>query len=604
MPEGVTAGITLLANRYEIGDVIGRGGMATVHVGQDTRLGRRVAVKLLKPSLANDPAFRTRFRQEAQAAARMAHPTIVRVYDAGEETITENSGAEVQVPFIVMEHVEGRPLSEIIAEGPVDQAEAVRITSGILTALEYSHRAGVVHRDIKPANVMVTTTGQVKVMDFGIARAITDTSATVAQTTSILGTASYFSPEQARGETVDARTDLYSTGVVLFELLTGRPPFLGDSPVAVAYQHVSEQPVPPSTITPVVSPAIDAVTLHALVKDRTRRFQNAAEFRRDLEQAAAGQVPASTKKLQQQRANDASTMLFGVNPRTTTNSEVAFRELDDTQEHRPQRTQNRPPVAWIWVGILLTIAVITGVGFWVANLQPGQAPISSSVSVPNVVGATWNSASSALERRDLKPMRVEENSDDVSRGSVIRTEPGSGTAVARQQDIRVVVSLGPEQVAIPDVANQAQADAEQSLKTAGFEIGSITSDYSTTVPEGTVLGSDPASGSAHAKGTVVNLRVSNGLVQLPNVQQQPFETANATLAGLGLTVQPQPTSSCTGSTVTQQSAPAGDIAQGSTVTLTYCAAPDRPAAPSAPTGDTGGQPGQDGGGDDGGDGGN
>jgi serine/threonine-protein kinase len=600
----VTAGITLLANRYEIGDVIGRGGMATVHVGQDTRLGRRVAVKLLKPSLANDPAFRTRFRQEAQAAARMAHPTIVRVYDAGEETVTENSGAEVQVPFIVMEHVEGRPLSEIIAEGPVDQAEAVRITSGILTALEYSHRAGVVHRDIKPANVMVTTTGQVKVMDFGIARAITDTSATVAQTTSILGTASYFSPEQARGETVDARTDLYSTGVVLFELLTGRPPFLGDSPVAVAYQHVSEQPVPPSTITPVVSPAIDAVTLHALVKDRTRRFQNAAEFRRDLEQAAAGQVPASTKKLQQQRANDASTMLFGVNPRTTTNSEVAFRELDDTQEHRPQRTQNRPPVAWIWVGILLTIAVITGVGFWVANLQPGQAPISSSVSVPNVVGATWNSASSALERRDLKPMRVEENSDDVSRGSVIRTEPGSGTAVARQQDIRVVVSLGPEQVAVPDVANQAQADAEQSLKTAGFAIGSITSDYSTTVPDGTVLGSDPASGSAHTKGTVVNLRVSNGLVQLPNVQQQPFETANATLAGLGLTVQPQPTSSCAGSTVMQQSAPAGDIAQGSTVTLTYCAAPDRPTAPSAPTGDTGGQPGQDGGGDDSGDGGN
>jgi len=601
VPEGVTAGITLLANRYEIGDVIGRGGMATVHVGQDTRLGRRVAVKLLKPSLANDPAFRTRFRQEAQAAARMAHPTIVRVYDAGEETVTENSGAEVQVPFIVMEHVEGRPLSEVIAEGPVEQAEAVRITSGILTALEYSHRAGVVHRDIKPANVMVTTTGQVKVMDFGIARAITDTSATVAQTTSILGTASYFSPEQARGETVDARTDLYSTGVVLFELLTARPPFLGDSPVAVAYQHVSEQPVPPSTITPSVSPAIDAVTLHALVKDRTRRFQNAAEFRRDLEQAAAGQVPASTKKLQQQRANDASTMLFGVNPRTTTNSEVAFRELDDTQEHRPQRTQNRPPVAWIWVGILLTIAVITGVGFWVANLQPGQAPIASSVSVPNIVGATWSSASSALERRDLKPLRVDENSDDVASGSVIRTEPGSGTAVARQQDIRVVVSLGPEQVAVPDVANQAQDDAEQSLKAAGFDDGSITSENSTSVPQGTVLGSDPASGTSHTKGTVVNLTVSNGLVTLPAVLQQPFNTANATLANLGLTVQSQPVYSCTGGTVVQQSAPAGDIAQGSTVTLTWCAASDRPTTPPAPTNDTGGDQGGD---DDGGDGGN
>ncbi|WP_308221903.1 Stk1 family PASTA domain-containing Ser/Thr kinase [Curtobacterium sp. VKM Ac-2922] len=598
MPEGVTAGITLLANRYEIGDVIGRGGMATVHVGQDTRLGRRVAVKLLKPSLANDPAFRTRFRQEAQAAARMAHPTIVRVYDAGEETVTEPSGAEVQVPYIVMEFVEGRPLSDVIADGPVESDEAVRITSGILTALEYSHRAGVVHRDIKPANVMVTQTGQVKVMDFGIARAITDTSATVAQTTSILGTASYFSPEQARGETVDARTDLYSTGIVLFELLTGRPPFLGDSPVAVAYQHVSEQPVAPSTITPSVSPAIDAVTLHALVKDRTRRFQNAAEFRRDLEQAGAGHVPASTKKLQQQRANDASTMLFGVNPRTTSNPEVAFRELDDTQEHRPQRTQNRPPVAWIWVGILVAVAVIAGVVFWVANLQPGQAPVSSSVSVPNVVGATYDSASKALEQKDLVPVRVDENSDDVDKGSVIRTEPGSGTNVARKQNIRLVVSLGPEQVAVPDVANQTQDAAQSALKAAGFEVGAINTDYSPSVPEGTVLSTDPAASTSLTKGTVVNLTVSNGMVQLPDVSQQPIATANSTLANLGLTVKQQPSYACTGGLVSQQDQPAGDIAQGSTVVLTYCAASVRPSAPAtqapSPGGDSGGNAGDTG----------
>ncbi|WIB60257.1 Stk1 family PASTA domain-containing Ser/Thr kinase [Curtobacterium sp. MCLR17_007] len=602
MPEGVTAGITLLANRYEIGDVIGRGGMATVHVGQDTRLGRRVAVKLLKPSLANDPAFRTRFRQEAQAAARMAHPTIVRVYDAGEETVTETSGAEVQVPYIVMEFVEGRPLSDVIGDGPVESDEAVRITSGILTALEYSHRAGVVHRDIKPANVMVTQTGQVKVMDFGIARAITDTSATVAQTTSILGTASYFSPEQARGETVDARTDLYSTGIVLFELLTGRPPFLGDSPVAVAYQHVSEQPVPPSTITPSVSPAIDAVTLHALVKDRTRRFQNAAEFRRDLEQAGAGQVPASTRKLQQQRANDASTMLFGVNPRTTSNPEVAFRELDDTQEHRPQRTQNRPPVAWIWVGILLTIAVIAGVVFWVANLQPGQAPVSSSVSVPNVVGAAWSSAEKVFDQKDLVPVRVDENSDDVDKGTVIRTEPGSGTNVARKQNVRVVVSLGPEQVNVPDVANQAQDAAQNALKAAGFEVGAINTDYSPSVPEGTVLSTDPAANTSLTKGTVVNLRVSNGMVQLPDVSQQPIATANQTLANLGLTVRQQASYTCIGGLVVQQDQPAGDIAQGSTVVLTYCAASARPTSPptQAPAqggGDSGGTGGD--GGDDG-----
>ncbi|ROP72651.1 Stk1 family PASTA domain-containing Ser/Thr kinase [Curtobacterium sp. PhB115] len=594
MPEGVTAGITLLANRYEIGDVIGRGGMATVHLGNDTRLGRKVAVKLLKPSLANDPAFRTRFRQEAQAAARMAHPTVVRVYDAGEETVTENSGAEVQVPFIVMEYVEGRPLSDIIAEGAVAPDEAVRITEGILTALEYSHRAGVVHRDIKPANVMVTHTGQVKVMDFGIARAITDTSATVAQTTSILGTASYFSPEQARGETVDARTDLYSTGVVLFELLTGRAPFLGDTPVAVAYQHVSEQPVAPSSISPEVSPALDAVTLHALVKDRTRRFQNAAEFRTDLQQAAAGHIPTSSRKLQQHAANDASTVLFGVDPRTTTNSAAAFRELDDdTAEHRPQRTQNRPPVAWIWVGILLTVAVIVGVVFFVANLQPGKPPVSSSVSVPNVVGSTYSAAATALDKKDLTAVKVEENSDDVDKGRVIRTEPGSGTNVGRNQNVNVVVSIGPERVPVPDLAGQSQAAAQQALAAAGFEVGAITSDYSPDVPEGTVMASDPEAASLHTKGIVINLTVSNGKVQLPDVTQQQFSDAKASLEQLGLTVTPAPSYSCTGGIVTQQDTPAGDVTQGSSVALTYCAASSEPTR--APTSSSNSDDGDDGG---------
>ncbi len=253
--------------------------MAEVHAGVDARLGRRVAIKLLKPSLANDPAFRTRFRQEAQAAARMAHPTIVRVFDAGEETARDSTGAELQVPFIIMEQVDGRLLKDLVAQGPLDPAEAIRITEGILTALEYSHRAGVVHRDIKPGNVMVTSAGQVKVMDFGIARAISDSSATIAQTSAILGTAQYFSPEQARGESVDARTDLYSTGVVLYELLTGQPPFRGDTAVAVAYQHVSEAPVPPNVLNPAISPALNAVVLHALAKDRFERFQTAADFR-------------------------------------------------------------------------------------------------------------------------------------------------------------------------------------------------------------------------------------------------------------------------------------------------------------------------------------
>jgi serine/threonine protein kinase len=287
----VTEGTRLLASRYEVGALIGRGGMSDVHVGTDIRLGRRVAIKLLKPALATDPRFRVLFREEAQKAARMAHPTIVRVFDAGEETVREPNGLETQVPYIVMEFVDGRLLKDIVADGPLEPKEAVRIVSGILTALEYSHRALLVHRDIKPGNVMVTQNGQVKVMDFGIARAVSDNSATVADTSAVLGTAQYFSPEQARGETVDARTDLYSTGVVLFELLTGRPPFRGDRAAAVAYQHISEAAVAPSTLNPRVSPSLDSVVLHALAKDKFQRFQTAAEFRRDLEDASAGGIP-------------------------------------------------------------------------------------------------------------------------------------------------------------------------------------------------------------------------------------------------------------------------------------------------------------------------
>jgi serine/threonine-protein kinase len=241
-----------------------------------------VAIKVLKRDLAEDSAFRTRFRLEAQAASRMSHPTIVRVYDAGEDSETDPDGSVHPVPYIVMELVQGSLLKDLVADGPLPVATAVRYVDGILEALEYSHRAGVVHRDIKPGNVMITDAGQIKVMDFGIARAVSDSSSTVADTTAILGTAAYFSPEQAKGEPVDARADVYSTGVVLYELLTGRQPFRGETPVAVAYQHVSETPPVPSSINPNISPAIDRVVLHALTKDRFSRFQSAAEFRTDL----------------------------------------------------------------------------------------------------------------------------------------------------------------------------------------------------------------------------------------------------------------------------------------------------------------------------------
>jgi len=279
----------LIAERYELGSLIGRGGMAEVYSGTDTRLGRTVAIKLLKADLAADPNFESRFRQEAQAAARMAHPTIVRVYDAGEEITVDTFGVERRMPFIVMELVRGRVLRDLLHERRLSMQEAVDYTDGVLTALEFSHRAGVIHRDIKSANVMITESGSVKVMDFGIARALNEGSTTQSHTNGIMGTAQYFSPEQARGETVDARTDLYSTGVLLYEMLAGRPPFTGETAVSVAYQHVSE-PVPaPSQFNRQVSPMLDQVVLTALAKDRANRFQSAEQFRDALHAAISYQ---------------------------------------------------------------------------------------------------------------------------------------------------------------------------------------------------------------------------------------------------------------------------------------------------------------------------
>ncbi|WP_273168886.1 Stk1 family PASTA domain-containing Ser/Thr kinase, partial [Actinomyces israelii] len=279
----------VLAGRYEIRDLIGRGGMAEVHLGYDKRLSRIIAIKLLRSDIAGDPTFQARFRREAQSAAALNHPTIVAVYDSGEEEITAPNGATRSVPYIVMEYVEGHTVRELLGDGDaVPIPEAVEITTGVLDALEYSHRAGIVHRDIKPGNIMLTSTGAVKVMDFGIARAMEDSSATVTQTHAVVGTAQYLSPEQARGEVVDARSDLYSTGCLLYELLTGQPPFTGDSAVAIAYQHVREIPKPPSALAADVPESLDRVVLKALAKARDDRYQDAAHMRNELLAAARG----------------------------------------------------------------------------------------------------------------------------------------------------------------------------------------------------------------------------------------------------------------------------------------------------------------------------
>jgi len=572
--DGVAQGVRLLAGRYQVGDLIGRGGMADVHVGTDARLGRRVAIKLLKPALATDPAFRSRFRREAQDAAKMAHPTIVRIFDAGEETTVDSNGAEIQVPFIIMEFVDGRLLKDMIAAGPLDQTEALRITGQVLTALEYSHRAGVVHRDIKPGNIMITTAGQVKVMDFGIARAISESSASIAETSTIVGTAQYFSPEQARGEAVDARTDLYSMGIVLFEMLTGQAPFTGDNPVAVAYQHVNQQALRPSALNPAVSAATDAVVLRAVAKDRFERFQSAAEFRTGVEDASSGAgVVATTKR--QPAAADFNATLFGVNPTATSGSEATIRQLTAEETDRSVRTQSRPPVAWIWGGISILTVVIVAVGFFAVSISNTTFNGGSSIDVPDVVGASWDNGAATLTSAGTTPQRVDKVDDGVPAGVVISTDPPAGVSVAPEQVIKVYVSSGGAKVKVPDLAGLSQAKARKALESIGLSLGVTETAHSASIKKGVVIEASVASGTLVTPGeTTIDLTVSDGKVDVPDVVGDDVADATKALSGsdVGLTVKAEGDTGCSGGKVVSQSIK-GVQAQRANITIRYCAAP-------------------------------
>jgi eukaryotic-like serine/threonine-protein kinase len=565
--DSVNQRVRLLAGRYEIGALIGRGGMADVRVGTDARLGRRVAIKLLKPALAKDPAFRTRFRREAQDAAKMAHPTIVRIFDAGEETVVDPAGNEAQIPFIVMEYVDGRLLKDIIAEGPLPEHEAVRIAGQILIALEYSHRAGVVHRDIKPGNIMIATNGQVKVMDFGIARAVSESSATITETSAIVGTAQYFSPEQARGETVDARTDLYSTGVVLFEMLTGQAPFRGENPVAVAYQHVNQIPPPPSTLNRAVSPAVDAVVEHALSKDRFGRFQSASEFREQLDGAGSGAPPVVRQVVP---ANDFNATLFGVNPTMTANSDAALRQLTIDQDARGSRTQQRPPVAWIWAGIALLMVIVIAVVVWTITL-PKDTGIDKglSVKVPDLTGQSYDDAAAALKKLGLDPVEQQVPSSTIAPGAVISTTPGTGSSVAPHTSVTVTVSSGPTALSVPDVTGLSVDAATAKLKQVGLKVGTTTPEDSQTVAAGMIVETSPAAGTSAKSGDSINLLTSSGKINIPSVVGQSGSAAGATLTSLHVTYDVIPNPGCSGGTVSAQSI-VGEQPQNSSMTITVC----------------------------------
>ena len=512
----------VLGERYEIGGVLGRGGMAEVHRGRDLRLGREVAVKVLRGDLARDPSSQVRFRREAQAAASLNHPAIVAVYDTGEDRTA--TGA---TPYIVMEYVEGETLRDLLRrEGRLSPERAMSLTADICAALDFSHRNGIVHRDVKPGNVMITPQGTVKVMDFGIARAVSDSAATMTSTAAVIGTAQYLSPEQARGEGVDARSDVYSAGCLLYELVTGTPPFTGDSPVAVAYQHVREDPRTPSSINPAIPPALDAILLKAMSKNPANRYQSAADMRADLLRAVAGQRVEATPVM-----SDADrTTIIGATPAGYDDA-----RWDDGQEE--SRGGRKTLIAAIVGGLVLLALVVVGV----VLLNQGKDTESPSatpppVPVPVLVNQTREAATAALTTVGLTVGEVTTaESDTVAEGSVISSDPAAGTQVPAQSAVDLVVSSGLGTITVPEVVGLTEDRATSNLRSAGFT-GSINSREAPSLqPEGQVVAIDPGEATSAAPTTAFTLQISTGTVTIPAdlIGRTPVD-ARAALVALGI----------------------------------------------------------------------
>ncbi|GAA0620465.1 Stk1 family PASTA domain-containing Ser/Thr kinase [Sporichthya brevicatena] len=546
----------LLGERYELGEVLGRGGMAEVRLGKDVRLGRTVAVKTLRSDLALDSTFQQRFRKEAQSAASLNNPAIVSVYDTGEDYADG-----VPVPYIVMEYVDGQTLRELLASGRRLLPErAMEIVAGVLTALDYSHQAGIVHRDIKPGNVMLTRSGTVKVMDFGIARAIADASATMTATAAVIGTAQYLSPEQAKGEKVDARSDLYSAGCLLYELLTGQPPFTGDSPVSVAYQHVRENPKPPSLIDPAVTPPMDAIVLKSLAKNPENRYQSAAEMREDIERALDGRPITAP-----------AVMTDAVTQQLVTS--------------RPP-TAAMPPVAagnggrrgtLGWVLLLLAVIAVAVLGVIVGKEVLGSK--GEKVAVPLVQGLTQEQAEQTLESRGLKPVVSFKNDPNVSEGRVISQDPAASSTLTRGDEVTIVVSQGEVRATVPDVVGLPLADARKALEAANLVPNKVTRRNSDR-PNNEVLETNPKAGTKRELNSRVDLVVSNGvpLVEVPNVVGQPYATAYATVSQAGFVV-PSPSQEVSdryppGYVLRQVPEGGTQLQKGSNVTFVLTAAPN------------------------------
>ena len=599
----MTSQARLVGGRYEEGEPLGRGGMAEVRKGVDNRLGRTVAIKRLRVDLASDATFQARFRREAQSAASLNHPTIVSVYDTGEEPDPNGSG--VTIPYIVMEYVAGKTLRDLIREGRKIMPErALEITSGVLEALDYSHRAGIVHRDIKPGNVMLTPQGQVKVMDFGIARAVADTSSTMTQTAAVIGTAQYLSPEQARGETVDARSDLYSTGCLLYELLTGRPPFVGESPVSVAYQHVREQPLPPSSFDPDIPPEVDAVVLKALAKNREERYQSASEMRADIHRLLAGQqvtAPMAPLGAMSETRAMAPTAVSAAAATQAYRQSAADDLLppggDDFDQGQDARSRRNRGLAYFLLGLAIVAVAVGGYALFTNLGKDNNAGATATntppakVAVPDVTGKSVADATTLLTDQGLKfAQGPSESSDTVGRGSAIRQTPQAGTEAEQGSTVTVVFSSGRSAFPVPNVIGMSESKARKALEgsSGNFKVKDGTVKRDSSENAGTVLAVSPDPNGQYASGSEFTLTVSTGkeLVEVPNVVTVPQDDATQQLKQLGFQVGYATGNDPTkvDQTVIRQSVKAGNkVPKGSTITLTINQLPDSPPPTQTPT---------------------
>ena len=553
---------SLAGGRYQLGQLVGRGGMAEVHVATDTRLGRTVAVKIMRADFATDSIFLERFRREAHSVAQMNNPNIVNIYDSGEETVTTETGEIEHLPYLVMEYVKGQTLRDILkVNGALSQRDAEQVMMGVLNALEYSHRMGIIHRDIKPGNIMISEQGVVKVMDFGIARAIDDSAATMTQSQGVVGTAQYLSPEQARGESVDMRSDLYSAGCVLYEMLTGRPPFTGDSAVAIAYQHVSEVATPPSTIVPGLPKMWDSICAKAMAKDRQNRYATASEFKNDLLTFMNGGVPMAAAfnpltdltnmKARKQAEMDAATVPMApatdaptqaFNPVTgqfeavpNPNGGVETKTRAEQRAKAAQERKKKQIIIASVVGSIVVLLAVIGI-FFALN---GHKNTADLVSVPDFTDTSNISQARVEEQLKALGLKLDARDDATSsqpKGTITKQNPQGGKKVAKGSTVSVWFSTGPQAVSVPDVSGKTQEEAKGILEAAGFKIGNVMTVDSASIEKDKVVNTNPAAHSKQTKGTIITLYISSGMTKIPDgLVGQAKDSVIAQLKQAGLT---------------------------------------------------------------------